>query len=511
MAFEYLDDLGDSYKVKTDSGQEINVAKSGLDSKNLALLESQKAMKSSSPVEAVDASVTPEPTIEPSRGLASVTPGINTAPAPEAPTQVSLGLQDMANLGKEVRPKVSKADLVPPPVTPSASGYTGSTMNSIKGIEHGFQETAKGIAGEYAAAGRAEVEKAKQLGVLNDELAKQKAKADLREVDRQRSIDEMRQKYDVVAADVKANSQIDPNRYWASKSTGAKIGAAISIALGAIGAGLQGRGDNAALGIIKDAIDKDIDAQKANIAAKREGLAETQTMYSMMRQQFSDERQAEQATRAIAIDNAIHKIDQIMSQFKSPEMAAKAQQLRGQLEVESNKIKIPLIKEAEANATLKALSGGQGDGVDINKLSEKDRERYVPGEGLAIDASTAKTIRENQAATKTALDAIQRLRQIRQDYGSETMNRDIVTEAEGLATTLQGTLRTSLVGPGAVSAHEYKLMDKVIPEDVTTWLSSDKKIYSQLNTLERFMKNKLQRDLQAGGVKKDIEEFKGNK
>ncbi|HZU82875.1 MAG TPA: hypothetical protein VE987_08170 [Polyangiaceae bacterium] len=62
---------------------------------------------------------------------------------------------------------------------------------------------------------------------------------------------------------------VDPNHYWQSLSTGQRIGAAIAIGLGAFGAHALGPrgspGENGALGIINDAIGRDIDAQKTNL------------------------------------------------------------------------------------------------------------------------------------------------------------------------------------------------------------------------------------------------------
>ncbi len=104
---------------------------------------------------------------------------------------------------------------------------------------------------------------------------------------------------------------IDPNHYWRDKSTATKIGAALLVGLGGIGAGLNAHlgGRNTALDIINGAVADDIDAQKANLALhmnvldKRMGLEKdsferqnamlqaeresTQTGYAIVQNQLS--------------------------------------------------------------------------------------------------------------------------------------------------------------------------------------------------------------------------------
>ncbi len=85
-----------------------------------------------------------------------------------------------------------------------------------------------------------------------------------------------------------ANTNIDPQRYMHSLSTGQKIGAAIAMVVGGIGAGLS-RGPNLAMQTIQNAINADIDAQKANLGKK-------QSLLSTNLQKYKDMRLAEQAT-----------------------------------------------------------------------------------------------------------------------------------------------------------------------------------------------------------------------
>ena len=62
------------------------------------------------------------------------------------------------------------------------------------------------------------------------------------------------------------NTTVDPNRYFASMSTGGKIATALGLVLGGIGAGNDGV--NRAVGVIDNAINRDVEAQKATHAAQ---------------------------------------------------------------------------------------------------------------------------------------------------------------------------------------------------------------------------------------------------
>lgn len=66
--------------------------------------------------------------------------------------------------------------------------------------------------------------------------------------------------------------KIDPNRAWNDASTGNKILAAIGVIVGGIGSGLTGQ-PNQALAVINKQIDRDIEAQKANMDKGKNLLA----------------------------------------------------------------------------------------------------------------------------------------------------------------------------------------------------------------------------------------------
>jgi hypothetical protein len=124
-------------------------------------------------------------------------------------------------------------------------------------------------------------------------------------------------------SDEVANGKINPNKVWQDSSTGGKISAAIGLVLGGMGAGLTG-GPNQALQVIQKAVDRDIDAQKAN-------LGKSQSLLSMNMQRYQNLHAAEAATRATMGAAVQGQIAQMSAKAQSPIAAANAQLAQAQV------------------------------------------------------------------------------------------------------------------------------------------------------------------------------------
>jgi hypothetical protein len=110
---------------------------------------------------------------------------------------------------------------------------------------------------------------ARDLKAANDAVEEQKRIADTRV----KSVERARASTEKLNADATAlaNQKVDPERWWASRSTGQKIAGVLAAVIGGL---VQGRvgGRNTGLDMINDAIEKDIAAQQQNLAHKRELL-----------------------------------------------------------------------------------------------------------------------------------------------------------------------------------------------------------------------------------------------
>lgn len=106
------------------------------------------------------------------------------------------------------------------------------------------------------------------------------------------------------------DKKIDPNSYWAKKGTASKVMSSIGLILGGIGSGLTGQ-PNLAANMIKENIDRDIDAQK-------EDKGSAMNLWKMNRDHFQDDRQARLATQNQMLTAAQAQVNQATALAKGP-------------------------------------------------------------------------------------------------------------------------------------------------------------------------------------------------
>lgn len=179
------------------------------------------------------------------------------------------------------------------------------------------------------------------------------------------------------------STTVDPDRFWASRSTPQKIMGIVGLALGAVG---SRDGTNKAADLLNRAIERDIDAQKVETDARlRKGqasLAASNQIYAMNRQLFGDDMAAMDATKATAWDVVKNQVDRIGSQYAGPEaqaqkaaLAAHAGQMADQYRLsaadKASEAKLRqaqsanLYAEAEKNRAAAAAKGTSDVGADI--------------------------------------------------------------------------------------------------------------------------------------------------
>ena len=112
------------------------------------------------------------------------------------------------------------------------------------------------------------------------------------------------------------NGKIDPSHYWADRGTGGRITASIGLLLSGLGSGLGG-GPNMAMQVIQKNIDRDIDAQKANLETKKSLLADTY-------RETGDLRLATQMAQHTLMNVALAKLNTIAAKSSSAAVKANA-------------------------------------------------------------------------------------------------------------------------------------------------------------------------------------------
>lgn len=137
--------------------------------------------------------------------------------------------------------------------------------------------------------------------------------------------EEMAQRQQDFDQSVKAMSKmsVDPDRFWASRSTGQKISGLIGIALGGLSQGMRG-GPNAGLDIINQAIDRDIKAQEFAYGATRDTANAKQTAFGMAMQKYNSVDAARSMARAAALDAVIAQTQQMAALSKGTDAQNRA-------------------------------------------------------------------------------------------------------------------------------------------------------------------------------------------
>lgn len=127
--------------------------------------------------------------------------------------------------------------------------------------------------------------------------------------------------------------RMDPDRFWASRSTAQKVSGLIGIALGGFLQGARG-GSNPGLDIINQAIDRDIDAQKFAYAATHDTASAKQTAFAIAMQKYQNEDAARAMARAAALDAVIAETAQVGALHKGTEVGNRADAAIAQLQID---------------------------------------------------------------------------------------------------------------------------------------------------------------------------------
>lgn len=224
------------------------------------------------------------------------------------------------------------------------------TLRDLEGYE-------KGIAQSEQASGGLLAERTslvQQQSMAEQALVKEQADIKRKAIDAQREADNLRLKaMEEAKADVRskisglqdlqgklAEAKIDPGRFWAERTTGQKVAIAIGIALSSFGSILSGgKQPNYALDIIDKAIDRDLDAQKADIDRLGMRVNIQQNLIAQTRAIAQDDQAAYAAAKAMALDRVSEQLDLATLRYKDEttksrlallgnDIAAKAQDFR---------------------------------------------------------------------------------------------------------------------------------------------------------------------------------------
>ena len=268
--------------------------------------------------------------------------------------------------------------------------------------------------------------------------------------------------------------------FWAKASTPQKIGAGLALALGALGSAMA-RTPNFAMDIINKAIDDDYRSWQANLDAKNKSFLNQRQYINDLQGDFKNKQELALAQKALAYDQVNAQLLQIASKRKELEALPAFQTLQANILDNRNQKYLELAKLRAETAKAERESTGAMEGKS---------ENIVPGLGFAFSTKGADEMRTLVSDLNAAKDSIARLVEISQTPG-KAISPELRAEADTIRSTLRGQLRTALVGPGAVTESEQKLLNQVIA-DPTTIFSLDRVNLTRLNALNEALDRKAQ-------------------
>lgn len=290
------------------------------------------------------------------------------------------------------------------------------------------------------------------------------------------------------------NDSINPNRFWDNQNVGQKIGTAIGMILGGMGAGMLHQ-ENPAISMINKAIDADINAQKANLG-KKENLLQANL------RQFGNIKDAMSVTRLMQQDAVLNKLKQSLATAQGPQAQALLAQEIGKLEMQqgASAQRMALERTISERATQDPSSVPtliqQVRTFDPKRAHELEQQ-FVPGMGIAQTMDDAKKLKEMKAATDSTVNGIRQLKALISRPG-KSFSPSAIAEAQVITGQLKGPMRAAL-GLGILSEGDMKLLDSMIANP-TDMLSLDSSNRVRLNVLAKRMQDALTMSAKARGI-----------
>lgn len=350
------------------------------------------------------------------------------------------------------------------------------------------------------------------IAARNAEAERIRKETATQEAARQKRYEELNEKYSN-ATDEWAKTKIDPGRRWKNASTGAKIAAAISVAMSALGDALQHKsGPNLALSIIDKAIQDDIDLQVQDREHKGAIANRVRTSLDDHRKETADWREARQLKLAEEYKRTADEIERIAAGARSEKAKANGLAMAGEYRTRAGaleqgvataawnrEMKAQEFAEQKRNARVSQGLQARGLKQQANQFSEemkfkrdqlaaqqkaatdqdlatataeqaKDlREsgirdpstgQYIVGEGgkpvLMRNAAEGAKIQETVDATQTMLSTIDRIKaKIANDPGFAKLNPTqkqaaIASELDSLTLLIKDSYGTGALDKGSI-------------------------------------------------------------
>jgi hypothetical protein len=352
----------------------------------------------------------------------------------------------------------------------------------------GFEQIQQAIdMGAQQGAQAAAAESSYLRNIEKDLQIKQKEDA-IREQELSKFRQEQQAKITKMNEEAIAASQIDPNRFWNSRSSSQKVLAYIGLLLGG----------SASAQILDKAIDQDIEAQKSNFNIKQQGVANTMNLYKQNLEAFQDERSASLATKQTMLGIADMKIKQLAAQTQSNQVKQNAMIESAKLNMEMQKVQRELNQQLLTQSVLSQGTGKAAENaVILSRLPEDVRERAVVSTtGKILISATkddAKKLKELEQSIPGLLERVKQIKGTADKKGKAGFQPNPYSREGQDAIAIRNNLITDIKNAetlGALDKGLVEFAEELIPDPT---IMNQVKVKAAYDAIEKRFKNNLER------------------
>ncbi len=341
--------------------------------------------------------------------MPSNAPAMQPAPAPMK-NDLGMAIVDGAPGGNAPAapfnaPANTNAMPAPAPMMPQIQSIKETKTESKKirpEDKAAMDKTNEALANAIHADANAQAAKSNAEATLLDshtlELQQQNQKMQEAEAQRQKAISERMSDVDKEVAK-QSEMSVDPN-YFGKLDTPGKFATILGMLISGVGAGGSGK-ESAALDIFNKTVDRDIEAQKANIAKQGAVVAAKRGGYQDFLAATQDERAAEALEHNRQSEIFKGRLEQVVAKTNDPIVKANAEKQIAAINAgQAEKVAIAQTVATEQGSK-KAVSLGQGSSTGVNGRIPQDlaNKQLAQREALA-DLARLKQMLKDPKVTK---------------------------------------------------------------------------------------------------------------
>jgi hypothetical protein len=310
------------------------------------------------------------------------------------------------------------------------------------------------------------------------------ARQQQRMAERKQATDGMRRQRE--AAEEKfMNAEVDPDKYWADRGTPAKILGGIGILVSGLGQSMQAAGgqtntSNMALDMIDKAIERDIDAQKANIQKAGQAVHLLDGALANYQQEFGDQTLAEHAAYLTAYKVAEQELVRATAGNKRADIKIAIDQAAEQLKLKAAERQMAFeeaiagkVTEQEATRMVPVTGGAAPGAKDLASPDARlaAADGGIPGfvvdnkgafATIATDEPSYRKLRDAVSAARQMQQAANTMAKIREQYGAEISGSEPRAQYDAAKGQMIGAINLAR-GAGVVNDSEFERLRQEIP------------------------------------------------